>query len=83
MIALGKMLELGLRDTDFEFKLDSKLVVEQLMGNWKIKEPELKKQVLKVQSLLKDFGKVRFSHIPREENSAADALVNEALDESM
>ncbi|MBI5469776.1 ribonuclease HI family protein [Candidatus Kaiserbacteria bacterium] len=83
IIALGKMLELELRDSDIEFRLDSLLVVEQLKGNWKIKEPELKKQVAKVKSLLKDFGTVRFTHIPREENSEADALVNEALDESI
>jgi ribonuclease HI len=82
VIALGKLLEMNLRDTDIEFRLDSLLVVEQLMGNWKIKEPELKKQVTKVRSLLKDFGKVTFTHIPREENSEADRLVNEALDES-
>ena len=81
VIALGKLLEMGLRDVDIEFKLDSLLVVEQLKGNWKIKEPELKKQVAKVKSLLKDFGTVSFTHIPREENAEADRLVNEALDE--
>ena len=81
IIALGKLLEMGLRDTDLEFRLDSLLVVEQLKGNWKIKEPELKKQVAKVKSLLKDFGTVSFTHIPREENAEADRLVNEALDE--
>jgi ribonuclease HI len=83
IIALGKMLEMELRDSDIEFKLDSLLVVEQLNGKWKIKEPELKKQAAKVKSLLKDFGTVRFTHIPREENAEADRLVNEALDESI
>ncbi len=83
VIALGKLLEMGLRDVDIEFRLDSLLVVEQLKGNWKIKEPELKKQAAKVKSLLKDFGRVRFTHIPRDENSEADRLVNEALDASV
>lgn len=81
VIALGKALEMLLRDRDLDFKLDSQLVVEQLKGNWKIKEPELKKQVQKVHGLLKDFGTVTFTHIPRAENKEADRLVNEALDE--
>ena len=69
-----------LRDRDIEFRLDSLLVVEQLMGNWKIKDAELKKQVVRVRDLMKDFSKVTFVHIPREQNSEADRLVNEALD---
>lgn len=80
VIALGKALEMLLRDRDIEFRLDSQLVVEQLKGNWKIKEPGLKAQAAKVRSLLKDFGTVTFTYIPREENKEADRLVNEALD---
>ena len=82
IIALGRALEMLLRDRDIEFRLDSKLVVEQLMGNWKIKEPELKKQAAKVRDLLKDFGTVTFTYIPREKNKEADRLVNEALDQA-
>jgi ribonuclease HI len=78
--ALGKVYELGLSREAIEFKLDSLLVVEQLRGNWKIKEPALKQQVLKVQSLMKDVGTVVFAHIPREQNKEADRLVNETLD---
>ena len=81
VIALGRALEMLLRDRDIEFRLDSKLVVEQLMGNWKIKEPNLKLQAAKVHSLLKNFGTVTFVYIPREQNEDADRLVNEALDE--
>ena len=81
VIALGKALEMLLRDRDIEFRLDSQLVVEQLKGNWKIKEAGLKTQAAKVRSLLKDFGTVTFTYIPREENKDADRLVNEALDE--
>lgn len=80
VIALGKLLEMGLRDLDIQFKLDSQLVVEQIAGNWKIKEPTLKLQAEKVRGLLKDFGKVTFTHIPREENKEADKLVNDAID---
>ena len=81
VIALEKAKELGLTG-DIEFRLDSKLVVEQLMGNWKIKEPSLKSQVAKVKDLLRDFGTVTFTHVPREENKEADRLVNEAIDEA-
>ena len=80
IIAFGKLFEMLLRDRDIEFRLDSLLVVEQLMGNWKIKDAELKKQVQRVRDLMKDFSSVTFVHIPREENSEADRLVNEALD---
>lgn len=79
VLALEKAKELGLTG-DIEFRLDSKLVVEQLMGNWKIKEPTLKPQVAKVKALLADFDTVRFGYIPREKNKEADRLVNEAID---
>jgi ribonuclease HI len=83
LFAIGKLLEDLYLQRDLEFRLDSQLVVEQLNGNWKIKEPELKKQAAKVRSLLKDFGSVTFTYIPREENKEADRLVNEALDEEL
>lgn len=79
VLALQKAKELGLTG-DIKFRLDSKLVVEQLLGNWKIKEPSLKPQVAKVKALLADFGTVHFSYVPREENAEADRLVNEAID---
>ncbi len=80
IFALVKALELELKGSDIDFRLDSLLVVEQLRGNWKIKEPSLKPQAQKVRDLLKDFGQVTFTHIPREQNKEADAMVNEALD---
>jgi ribonuclease HI len=80
IVAMGKLLEMLLRDHDIEFRLDSQLVVEQLNGNWKIKEPELKKQAQKVKDLLPNFKSVTFTYVPREENKEADRLVNEALD---
>ncbi len=79
-IALGKAHEFLLRERDIEFRLDSKLVVEQLNGKWKIKEPALKVQAMKIKEALKSFGSVTFVHIPREENAEADRLVNEAID---
>jgi ribonuclease HI len=64
-----------------EWFLDSKLVVEQVNQNWKIKEKrllELAQQAWKVLSLLN--CKFKISHVKREQNKQADALVNEALD---
>ncbi|MFZ2886427.1 MAG: ribonuclease HI family protein [Minisyncoccia bacterium] len=80
-IALGRALELGLKGRDIDFKLDSQLIVEQMKGNYKIKDPGLKEQAADVHSLLGNFGTVTFTHIPREENKEADRLVNEAIDE--
>jgi len=63
-----------------DFKLDSELVVKQLNHEYKIQEENMQKLFLKIWNLMLDFGAVSFSHIPREENKEADALVNEELD---
>ena len=81
-LALHEAKKHGLAGRTIEVRMDSKLVVEQISGNWKIKEPSLKPQVAKVRALLADFPKHRFVHIPREENGEADRLVNEAIDEA-
>lgn len=65
-----------------EVRMDSQLVVEQLSGNWKIKEAALKEQAAKVRKLLEDFPSHRFVYVPRAQNKEADRLVNEALDEA-
>ncbi|MEN9707096.1 MAG: hypothetical protein RIS31_662 [Actinomycetota bacterium] len=60
-------------------RMDSKLVVEQMSGNWKIKHPDMQVLGIEVQKLI--AGKsVAWQWIPREENSRADALANEAMD---
>jgi ribonuclease HI len=82
-IALAEAKRLGLAGRPVEVRLDSKLVAEQLMGNWKIKEPTLKPQWAKVRTMMAaDFPGIIFKHIPREQNKQADRLVNEALDEA-
>ena len=80
--ALHEAKKHGLAGRTIEIRMDSKLVVEQILGNWKIKEPTLKPQAAKVRALLaSDFPKYHFVHIPREDNAEADRLVNEVLDE--
>lgn len=81
-LALHEAKKHGLAGRATEVRMDSLLVVEQMSGNWKIKEPTLKPQAAKVRALLADFPGSRFVHIPREENGKADRLVNEAIDEA-
>lgn len=68
-------------DTSAEYvvELDSKLVVEQLNGNWKVKSKDLMPLVSEASRLASQLD-VSFRWIPREQNSRADQLANEALD---
>lgn len=61
-------------------RMDSKLVVEQLSGNWKIKNPGMVELAIEARALASKF-EIEFQWIPREQNSAADANANRALDE--
>ncbi len=69
------------RETTVEIKSDSKLIVNQLNGFFKLKEPELFEYFIHLWNLQQDFENVIFTYIPREENKRADALVNETLDD--
>jgi ribonuclease HI len=64
-----------------EVNLDSKLVVEQVNGRWKIKKPELASLVKKAVELLHEFPEWEVKHVGREENKGADDLANRAIDE--
>lgn len=66
--------------TNVDLYADSELIVKQLRGEYKVKNRELAPWFLKCQALVNAIGRVRFHVIRREENAAADALVNEALD---
>ncbi len=61
-------------------RMDSKLVIEQMAGRWKIKHPDMIQIGSQVQALARGAD-VRWMWIPREENSRADALANKAMDE--
>lgn len=64
-----------------EIRMDSELAVEQLSNRYKIQGENLQKRFMEIRNLLIDVGgKVSFTHVPREQNRAADRLVNEALD---
>ena len=62
-----------------EARLDSKLVVEQMSGRWKIKHPSMQPLALAAQRVL-PAGRVTYVWVPRERNRHADRLANEALD---
>jgi len=63
-------------------RLDSQLVVEQINGNYKIKQDHIKLLVAQLRQMISQMDlNISFVHIPREENKIADKLVNQALDE--
>lgn len=66
--------------TEADVFLDSELVVRQLNRQYRVKDPGLAEQFMRVWNHLTKFKKVTFTHIRRELNKEADALVNEALD---
>ena len=63
-------------------KMDSKLVVEQMSGRWKVKHPNMQKLV-KEAFAAHDPKLVSYQWIPREENSHADSILNDVLDSGM
>ncbi|WP_280343949.1 bifunctional RNase H/acid phosphatase [Nocardia neocaledoniensis] len=62
-------------------RMDSKLVVEQMSGRWKVKHPSMIPLVEQARALVAGFDRVSFTWIPRAENSHADRLANEAMDD--
>ena len=60
--------------------MDSKLVVEQMKGNWQVKNPALRALAQQAVALRQPFDDVTFEWIPREQNKHADRLANEAMD---
>ena len=61
-------------------RMDSKLVVEQMSGRWKIKHAGLQPLAREAAELVRAIGDVTFEWVPRKDNSHADRLANEAMD---
>ncbi|MFL5726734.1 MAG: ribonuclease HI family protein [Chloroflexota bacterium] len=76
--ALNLARELGAREV--VMLLDSKLIVEQLAGRWRVKDPKLLPLWEEARRTLRGFDRWSADHVPRAQNSAADALANEAID---
>ncbi|MFA6279001.1 MAG: ribonuclease HI family protein [Candidatus Paceibacterota bacterium] len=66
--------------TSVTVKMDSELVVKQMRGEYKVKNVTLKEQQARLKKVMANFGTVSFTHVPREQNSDADALANAAMD---
>jgi ribonuclease HI len=76
--AISKAKELGAKELDCY--LDSELVVKQLKREYKVKNKDLAPLFLSIHNLSLNFNKISYTHIPRERNSEADRLANEAMD---
>jgi ribonuclease HI len=59
---------------------DSRLLIEQLAGRFRVKNPTLIRLHGEVRQLLPRFAEVRFEHVPRERNRQADRLANQGVD---
>ncbi len=75
---LERALELGA--TSVSIRSDSRLLVEQLAGRFRVKNPTLQVLHHQVRTLLRRFRKWDARHVPRERNKAADRLANEGVD---
>jgi probable phosphoglycerate mutase len=65
---------------DVQVRMDSKLVVEQMSGRWKIKDANLRALAGSAREASDQLGRVSYTWIPRAENARADRLANQAMD---
>ncbi|ASU84508.1 bifunctional RNase H/acid phosphatase [Nocardiopsis gilva YIM 90087] len=63
-----------------EARVDSKLVVEQMSGRWKIKHPDIRPLAEQAREIAAGLAGVAYTWVPRAENAHADRLANEAMD---
>ncbi|WP_163891973.1 bifunctional RNase H/acid phosphatase [Mycolicibacterium hippocampi] len=70
----------GVGATEVEVCLDSKLLVEQMAGRWRVKHPDLAPLHQQAKDIARKFDRITYKWIPRAENSHADRLANEAMD---
>jgi ribonuclease H / adenosylcobalamin/alpha-ribazole phosphatase len=66
--------------TEVDVSMDSKLVVEQMSGRWKVKHPDIAQLHQQATALSARFDRISYTWIPRDKNSHADRLANEAMD---
>jgi len=78
-----KLAKTPLDNNEIAAYLDSELIVKQLNGQYKVKNAGLRTLFDEVNKLSLPFGKISFTHIRREKNTEADALVNIELDKRM
>lgn len=86
IFALKKIKQLvsseKLAGNTIECYADSELMVKQLNGEYKVREPSIQKFFIEIWNLKLDLGvPISFNHIPRSKNAEADEMVNQALDQ--
>ncbi len=77
-----KLAKLNLSRLKLDFNLDSKLVVSQLNGIFKVKDKNIRELVVKIREFENKFSQIYYHYIPRVGNKLADRLVNETLDKN-
>ncbi|MFI7224515.1 bifunctional RNase H/acid phosphatase [Nonomuraea angiospora] len=77
---LQAVLRLGGEGAPVAVRMDSKLVIEQMAGRWKIKNEGLRPLALEAGALVRRLRVTEWTWIPRERNKHADRLANEAMD---
>jgi ribonuclease HI len=82
-LILGLGEALGRGATAISIYLDSELIVRQIQGIYRVKNPTLKPLMADVRALLDRFDTWQVAHVPRSENAVADKLANEAIDEAL
>lgn len=78
--ALEKLLNLGLQDSEVEVRSDSELLVKQVNGVYKVRNPRLRPLYERVNGLLPRFKNIQMKWIQREENAEADDLSKRAYE---
>lgn len=76
-LTLERAVEMDIKNADVF--MDSKLVVEQVMGRWQIKNQHLREINELILDLIDNFDSITFTHIYRNFNQHADRLANEAI----
>ncbi len=82
-VRLGLERALALGATEVEVVTDSELLVKQMNGEYKVKNPDIGKRYMEVTNLCTRIGRCRFRHVRREYNKRADYLSNVAMDKGM
>jgi ribonuclease HI len=76
----GLRLARSLGASDVVLRSDSRLLVEQLSGRWRVRDPTLARLHGEVMALARGFDSVGFEHVPRELNREADRLANRGVE---
>ncbi|MFA6428896.1 MAG: ribonuclease HI family protein [Patescibacteria group bacterium] len=79
VLGLQRCRDLGA--TEVEVVGDSELIIRQLNGEYRVKNQDLAYRYMEIKNLETQIGRVRYRHVRRELNKAADALSNQAMDE--